>query len=195
MLNHDSSNARARLVRLVQIGRRDLALAEDSYRFIIRQQTNGRTDSSTQCTVIELEAIVSHFKKCGFKIKPAKKPQSRTLAADSHSKVIRGLWLELHTLGYVNDPSEAALAAFCKRMTKVDALQWLNGDQQAALIEELKKWRNRDALKLAKRIGLAGYQHKQLTRLAEICASLTGSELLSKANLAAVSAAYEQRGA
>ena len=53
---------------------------------------------------------------------------------------MRALWLFLHQLGAVKNPSEAALAAYVKRIAKVDALQWADGHQTEALIETLKKW-------------------------------------------------------
>ncbi|MBR8657898.1 regulatory protein GemA, partial [Achromobacter sp. Marseille-Q0513] len=53
---------------------------------------------------------------------------------------VRALWLFLHQLGAVKNPSEEALAAYVKRIAKVDALQWTNGNQTEALIETLKKW-------------------------------------------------------
>lgn len=62
--------------------------------------------------------------------------------------MMRGLWLELHELGYVEDPAESALAAWVVRETKVEALQWLTTAQAQQTIEKLKQWRDRDARKL-----------------------------------------------
>jgi phage gp16-like protein len=134
---------RASLIRLIHVARRDLALDDDAYRAIIQAQAGGKT-SSADCTPEELDAIVSHFKRCGFHVKPAKKAQqSRPLANDQQSKKIRALWLVLHQVGKVRDPSESALAAFVKRMTGVEALQWLTGAQASRIIEHLKQWQDR----------------------------------------------------
>ena len=46
----------------------------------------------------------------------------------------------MHQIGVVKNPSEEALASYVKRITGVDALQWINGDQAETLIESLKKW-------------------------------------------------------
>ncbi len=62
------------------------------------------------------------------------------LAQYPEARKIRALWLFLHQLGAVKDPSEAALATYVKRVTKVDALQWTDGHQTEVLIETLKKW-------------------------------------------------------
>jgi len=71
------------------------------------------------------------------------KATDRPQAADDQSKMMRGLWLELHDLGYVRDASEAALMAWVKRETGVAALQWLNTKQAQTTIEKLKQWRQR----------------------------------------------------
>ncbi len=57
--------------------------------------------------------------------------------------MIRGIWIELHEIGAVRDPSEKALASYVKRMTTVAALQWLDVKQAQLVIEALKKWRKR----------------------------------------------------
>lgn len=83
--------------------------------------------------------VLDHLKACGAKLGFDKKPQ-RALADDLQSKKIRALWLELHQSGKVRNPSESALAAFVKRQTGRDALQWLNAREASAVIEELKQW-------------------------------------------------------
>jgi len=131
---------RTGLIRLIHVARRDLAMADDSYRNIVAQCANGKT-SSGDCDVAELEAVLKHLKACGFKVKP--KAGGRPLADDGQSRKMRALWLELHAAGKVRDPSEAALAAFCKRHTGVEALQWLTAAQASRLIEHLKQWQRR----------------------------------------------------
>ena len=76
--------------------------------------------------------------------KPAAKAKTtRKLADDDQSKMIRGIWIELHEMGAVRDSSEAALASYVKRMTGAAALQWLSVIQAQTVIEALKKWRKR----------------------------------------------------
>ena len=138
---------RQRLIRLIHVAKRDLSLDDETYRSIL--QRFGRKESSSDLTVPELEQVLEHLKRSGFKVrskgKPAKpkavkaKP-SRPLAQDAESKKIRALWLFLHELGVVKNPSEAALAAYVKRIAGVDALQWINGKQADRLIETMKKW-------------------------------------------------------
>lgn len=135
---------RVRLIKLIHVARRDLAMAEDSYRAVIVGASKGRTSSSKDLRVNELEAALDHMKRCGFSVKPAKKAQqSRPLANDQQSRKIRALWLSLHQAGKVRDPAESALASFVKRMTGVEALQWLTGAQASRIIENLKHWKDR----------------------------------------------------
>ncbi|KVO25383.1 hypothetical protein WJ74_30215 [Burkholderia ubonensis] len=131
--------ARQRLIRLIHVAKRDLAMADDSYRGVLRQI--GKKESAADLTIPELEKVLEHLKRCGFKVRSNK--QSRGRADDDQSKMIRGLWIELAERGVVQNRSEEALAAFVKRMTGIDALDWLSSAQASRVIEHLKKWRNR----------------------------------------------------
>jgi hypothetical protein len=103
--------------------------------------TLGRQRSAAKLDWQGRKRVLDHLKACGWKPTAAK--SKRTLATDDQSKMIRGLWLELHGVGVVKNSSEAALAAFVKRHARVDALQWLTGAQASKIIEHLKKWRTR----------------------------------------------------
>lgn len=135
---------RKKLVRLIHVARRNLNMDEDTYRAILHKAT-GKT-STSDMTIPELEKTLEHFKRCGFKIRHARKDKhgktarSIPLAQDPDAKKIRALWLFLHELGLVRNKSENALAAYVKRITRVDALQWIDSDQSNTVIESLKKW-------------------------------------------------------
>lgn len=60
--------------------------------------------------------MLEHLKTKGFQVRPKAGDRSQTINPDA-SKV-RALWLFLHALGVVNDPSERALAAYVKRIAK-----------------------------------------------------------------------------
>ena len=148
---------RQRLIRLIHVAKRDLSLDDDTYRSILLRF--GGKESSSDLTVPKLEQVLEHLKRSGFKVRSkgkAAKPKavqakpSRPLALDAESKKIRALWLFLHELGAVKNPSEEALAAYVKRIAGVDALQWISGEQAERLIETMKKWAMRflpDAVK------------------------------------------------
>jgi len=138
---------RARLIKLIHVGRRELSMDEDTYRAILKDKTGH--DSAADCSDKQLERVLGHLKAAGFKVKVSaatgaqRKGGSRALADDDQSRMIRGIWLELYGMGIVRDPSEAAMASFVCRHTKIEALQWLSTKQASSVIEHLKKWRNR----------------------------------------------------
>lgn len=128
-----------REIQLIHIARQQTDMDEDTYRAMLHDRFG--VSSSKDMDWRQRKQLLDHFKMLGFKVTPSKtRPQSRALADDAQSKKIRELWLTLHTNGKVRNPDESALAAFVKRQTKVDALQWLSTKQASAVIEELKKW-------------------------------------------------------
>ena len=143
---------RARLIKLIHVARRELAMEDDSYRQMLAAipALGGRT-SSADVGIRGLELILDQLKAKGFKVRVkapralpvATNSDTRPLADSAQSKMIRGLWLELHAIGAVRDPSEKALAAYVCRIAKIDALQWLDIADAKKVIETLKKWRTR----------------------------------------------------
>ncbi|MDH0894395.1 MULTISPECIES: regulatory protein GemA [unclassified Pseudomonas] len=134
---------RARLIKLIHVGRRELGMDDETYRLMLAGMKGmGGATSSADLTVPNLYRVLEQLKQKGFKVRPNKKGK-RPLAADPQSKKIRSLWLELHGQGAVHDPSEEALAKFVATMTGVAALQWLSSAQASQVIESLKKWRQR----------------------------------------------------
>lgn len=135
---------RNHLIRLIHVARRDLQMADDTYRAIVAQYAAGKT-SSSDCDLLELETILAHLKRAGFKVrKPtrAKPTEPRPLDMADESKKVRALWLLLHRLGAVHDPSESALATYVRRQAGVDDLRWA-GRKMYPLIEGLKAWAKR----------------------------------------------------
>ena len=144
-----SNPRRATLIKLIQVARRDLGrltgLDDLAYRDILR--IVGKSESLAAMTVPNMELVLAHMKSKGFKVRPKAGDRPQTINPDA-SKV-RALWLFLHVLGEVRDPSEKALAAYVKRIAKVDDLRWASGDAVTALIETMKKWAMRRALPAA----------------------------------------------
>lgn len=140
-------NARTHLIRLIHVARRDIHMADDTYRALVAQLADGKT-SSADCTVPELERIIDHLKKAGFKVrkpKAAKPAESRALATDAESSKLRAVWLLLHEIGATHSNTEAALAAYVKRMTGVDDLHFARRpSDKFRSIEGLKAWAARE---------------------------------------------------
>ena len=140
-----SQDARQRLIRLIHVAKRELGLDDEIYRALLTGCV--KKDSTSAMSVPELEHVLERMKRSGFKVRVksarpavAQSKPSRPLAQYPEARKIRALWLFLHHLGAVKNPSEAALAAYVKRVAKVDALQWTDGHQTEVLIETLKKW-------------------------------------------------------
>ncbi len=95
----------------------------------------------------EARLLLEVFRKAGWQPKPPKlrsiKGKDIPRAQDPQSRKIRALWLNLHKIGEVRDPSERALAAFLKRMTGRPFLQWTTSAQKSKVIESLKLWMDR----------------------------------------------------
>lgn len=140
-----SPQSRTALIALIHVAKRDLGMDEDTYRAALTTAT--QKASTKDMTAQELQAVLDHLKRKGFQIKP--KAATRPLADDAQSKKIRALWLEMHAQGIVKAAGEAALANYVKRLTRVDALQWLSTDQASTVIETLKKWQRRELAKKA----------------------------------------------
>ncbi len=133
-------NIKRKEIQLIHVGwaqlaKQDASLDDAAYRAML--WSVARVKSSTELDFAGRKKVLDHMEACGFK---RTKPQPRALADDPQSKKIRALWLELHQAGKVRNPSESALAAFVKRQTGRDALQWLNGREASTVIEELKQW-------------------------------------------------------
>ena len=143
-----SANAtRLRLIKIIHVARRELGMDESTYRLMLGNLPglDGAT-SSAKLTIPQLRLVLDGFKKRGFKVRPKGGPGkagTRKMADDNQSKLIRHLWLELHSAGAVRDPSEQALAKFASKMTKVGSLQWLSSQQASQVIENLKNWLHR----------------------------------------------------
>lgn len=133
---------RTRLIRLIHVARRDLSMDDDAYRAIVADKSGGKS-SAADCSVAELEKILAHLKAAGFKVRKPKavKPvEQRRLDTSVEASKVRALWLLLHELGAVRNPSEAALAGYVRRMAGIDDLRWADGKAILTLIESLKKW-------------------------------------------------------
>lgn len=76
---------------------------------------------------------------------PAKRSDSD--AQDERWAKARALWAELAKAGKVQQDSDAALLAYVKRQTRMEAWRFLNGYQINMVIESLKQWQLRTSTK------------------------------------------------
>lgn len=122
----------------VKIAVRDLAIPDDAYRAMLMRLTGQA--SASHCSDAQLGLVLDELKAKGWKPKPSTKAKVSRRRGAQHPLALkaRALWISLHQLGEVRDPSEAALEAFARRQLGVDRLQWAVPSEGSALIEALK---------------------------------------------------------
>ncbi len=123
------------LLAKVHIARKDLALAEESYRALLARVT-GKT-SAADCSDGELDAVLTEFKRVGW----APRAKRRPLSNKPHVRKVFALWGELRP--HLRDGSTRALCAFVRRQTGLEDPEWLSPDEANSVIEALKKWLHR----------------------------------------------------
>ena len=125
-----ASQQRRVMIAKVKIAQKQLGLTDDDYRAKLMLIT-GET-SAKDLTEAQLARVLEAFQRDGFK---ATKPR---VADHPSARKARALWISLHQLGVVANPSEPALEAFARRQLKVEKLAWANQSQSYRLIEALK---------------------------------------------------------
>lgn len=141
-----ASQHRRALLAKINIARSQLDMIEDDYRQLLFD-TTGRM-SLKECDDRQLERMVEAMKSKGFR--PLPKAGGKAGAQHPSARKARALWISLHQLGVVHNPSEQALEAFAKRQLKCDRLVWAKQSDAFRLIEALKAmgekkgWRQRD---------------------------------------------------
>ncbi|WP_417880342.1 gp16 family protein [Vibrio sp.] len=129
------------MLKMVQIGKRQLNLDDDVYRNMLEQITGQR--SCKGLSDAKLKQVIDWMKTKGFKVK--RKPRARA----EEVTVIRAIWITMHQQGFVRNPKDLAIDAYCKRMTQqingkgVERANWMNQEQAAYVLEALKKWHYR----------------------------------------------------
>ncbi len=157
----------SKLLTLVQIAKRDLAMDDDVYRDILEEISGKR--SARGLSDFHLSKVLDRMKGLGFKpkFKRPLKPRNRALEVTK----IRAIWITMHKQGFVRNGSDAAINAYVRRMTTrtngrgIERAEWLKPEQASEVLEALKKWHYRlmkDAIinaggRIPKNDSLTGY--------------------------------------
>lgn len=129
-----AQQSRRAMLAKVHLAKKSLELDDDDYRVVLKELT-GKA-SAGDCSEAELAKVIDWAKAKGWQATP-KRPAPR--AADHKSAMkARALWISLHHLAAIDDPSESALEAFARRQLKCDRLQWADQALTYKLIEALK---------------------------------------------------------
>jgi phage gp16-like protein len=132
---------RARMIAKIHLAKKQLALAEESYRAILERITG--LDSAGKMRVDQLDAVLREFTRLGWRAKPAAKR-----SAQPQIRMIHAVWADICRLQGRGD--EAALRAFVRRQTQteahpegVDSAEFLTAAMANRVLEGLKAWRAR----------------------------------------------------
>jgi phage gp16-like protein len=148
---------RALEIKLIQIGRRQLQLDDDTYRALLRRLCAGK-ESSKELTAYERKKVLAHYRASGFVVKP--KPGSARAAEDGWARApqmrkLRAMWYVLAEAGHVETPAttqdcNAAIEAWAKARLNaaspqpaLGALRFASSEQMNELVEQLKRWLGR----------------------------------------------------
>ena len=128
---------RARMIAAVHVGAKTLGL-DDATRRRVMQRVTGKT-SSAEMSNSQLALVLDEYKRLAGKPSPAARPAARRKAADHPvAGKARALWISLHQLGVIRNPSDDALEAFARRQLQVEVFQWADQGLGYKLIEALK---------------------------------------------------------
>jgi len=127
-------------IRAIHVGLRHLGIAEDEARDLYERQTGARSLKSM--TSDQLETVLVELRRLGFKPAPS---GFRKRLEGKYAPKLQALWIAGWNLGIVRNREDAALEAFVKRQTGVDAVRFCHDATDArSAIEALKKWIERD---------------------------------------------------
>ena len=128
-----SQQARRSMLGKIHIAKKQLAMDEDDYRQLLFEVTGH--GSAADCSDGQLSRVIERLKEKGFKPLPK---AGRKAATHPMARKARALWISLHHLCVVQNPSEQALEAFAHRQLKCEKLSWANQRDANKLIEALK---------------------------------------------------------
>ena len=117
MMNADVR--RKKELALIHMAKSDLRMSREDYEFVLHEVT-GKA-SAALLNERERTKLINHFKTKGFKIKSGGAAVRFKANLGHEGLKMLALWGMLHDLGAVKNPSEDALHAYIKRITKVDA--------------------------------------------------------------------------
>lgn len=129
---------RKAMICKIHVAKAQMRMGDDDYRSFLERVT-GKTSSSL-LSLAQLKRVLEELKDMGFRAKPARKAGGRPQADGPQAKKIRALWITLHQMGQVSDPSEQALARFAEKMSGVSDLKWMWSKDADKVIKALRGW-------------------------------------------------------
>jgi len=142
------SSPRSTMIAKIHVAKKQLALAEESYRDVLVRVT--QLDSTSRMTEGQLERVLKEFERLGFR------PTTKRTGTSKQAQIrmIHAVFADIVALGGVTgegpEAAAAALRAFVVRQTKTKAnpqgvsdAKWLDSTSANKVLEGLKGWRTR----------------------------------------------------
>lgn len=124
-------------IAAIHVAKKQLGLDEDTYRAKLRLIVN--KTSTKDMTEDERQKVLQVFRNEGFKPALKPRPDGRKKLTGKYAGKLQALWIAGWNLGIFRERDDAALIAFVKRQTGLDAVQFLRfADDARKAIEALK---------------------------------------------------------
>ena len=129
-------------IAAIHVAKKQLGMDDDTYRAKLANITG--KSSVKDMSEPERQKVLTVFRNDGFR--PAESKPSAGKLTGPFAKKLQALWIAGYNLGVVSDRRDAALLAFVKRQTGLDAVRFLHhADDARAAIDGLKGWLRREA--------------------------------------------------
>ncbi len=129
-------------IAAIHVAKKQLGLDDDTYRAKLSNITG--KSSVKDMTEQERQKVLTVLRNDGFR--PADANTAKGKLSGPYAKKLQALWIAGYNLGVVSDRRDAALLAFVKRQTGLDAVRFLHhADDARAAIDGLKGWLKREA--------------------------------------------------
>lgn len=123
--------------KAIHAGCRQLGIDEDGRRAIYLRVVG--KDSQSVMTEDEKERVVAELRNLGFGRRDARRPDGRLKLSGKYAPKLQALWIAGWNLGIFENRDDAALEAFVKRQTGLDAVRFCRDAVDARkAIEALK---------------------------------------------------------
>lgn len=142
----------------IHIAKKDLALDDETYRYVIREVGGAGSGSSADLTSLGRARVLQHFKSKGWKARRRAEaatrratPAGAVMASDGQIGLIRSIWIQMADAGVIKDRSEQALRRWIRSTTRkyhpqkagYSAPEFLPERAAQHVIEQLKGWAKR----------------------------------------------------
>lgn len=87
---YDKSIEKQKLIRLIHVAKRDLAMDDDAYRALL--QRVGGAESSKDMSIVGLEKVIFNMKRLGFRLKVGRDSSRQQTTGDGLKPVLQNPW-------------------------------------------------------------------------------------------------------